>query len=587
MRFTRPCIRPALCAAALLVSLFASQAIFAQPSEVDYPLPPGLISAELIPSSAIDKVTLPPLDVPKLLEQDRAAGMKDQPLRFAVPQPVYRGLGQGGSWESLADGRLIWRVAIEAGDAVGVAPVFDRFYLPPGAELHLYSADGSQRVRPFTSADNRPNRELWAPLVTGERVVIELVLPPGTRHEAELHLSQVGQAYRDLWGRSDKRFDKSGACNIDVACDLGQQWSDEVRGIAQLQIGFSLCSGFLVNNTAENDRLLLMTANHCGLTSGNDQNVLAYWNYQNSTCRTPGSGASGGFGDGVLDQFTTGTTLLASDSRSDFTVAELLQSPEGFGAYLLGWDARKIAPTSVVTIHHPQGEEKRISRENDATLFDIYPAPGVPADTDSHIQVPDWDEGTTEGGSSGSPLLDESSRRVVGQLHGGLAACGNDLPDWYGAMWRSFELGLAGILDPSSSGALVLDGKEFGDGGGGGGPTCVDNATTLCLNRGRFEVKVTWRNFVDEIGDGQSVDSRTDDSGLFWFFGAKNWEVLVKVLDACDLADRYWVFFAATTNVEYTLTVTDTSTGESKTYFNPLGNLAQSVTDTDAFATCP
>ena len=63
--------------------------------------------------------------------------------------------------------------------------------------------------------------------------------------------------------------------------------------------------------------------------------------------------------------------------------------------------------------------------------------------------------------------------------------------------------------------------------------------------------------------------------------------MLVKVLNACGLNQHYWVFSAATTNVEYTLTVTDTQTGDKKTYFNPLGTAAPAVTDTSAFATCP
>ena len=582
----RSFFRPAHIALAALLLFLAAGTSLAQPTKPDYPLPPGLSGAKLSALSAVDTVSLPPLDILKLLKEDLSVEMKDQPLRFAVPQPVFRGLGQGGSWDTLPDGREVWRLVIDGGDAVGIAPVFDRFHLPQGAELHLYAADGSQRVRPYTSADNQPHRELWAPMVAGERLAVELVLPQGTRDQAELHLSQVGHAYRDLWGRTAPGFaDKSGACNIDVACSLGQEWADEVRGVAHLQIGFFVCTGFLVNNTAGTDRPLLMTANHCGVTTGNDQNVLAFWNFENSTCRPPGSGASGGNGNGMLDEFTTGMTVLASDSRSDFTLAELLESPEAFGAYLLGWDARRMAPSSVVTIHHPQGDEKRISRENDATVFDTYPSPGVPPDADSHLQVVDWDEGTTEGGSSGSPLFDEATRRVVGQLHGGLAACGNDLPDWYGAMWRSFELGLKDILDPLGTGLQVLDGREFGEGGGG----CTNDATTLCLNKGRFQVKVDWRDSEDRTGPGRRVvGARTDDSGLFWFFGDQNWEVLIKVLDACDDPyNRFWVFFAATTNVEYTLTVTDTQTLESKTYFNPLGNLAQAVTDTDAFATCP
>ena len=62
---------------------------------------------------------------------------------------------------------------------------------------------------------------------------------------------------------------------------------------------------------------------------------------------------------------------------------------------------------------------------------------------------------------------------------------------------------------------------------------------------------------------------------------------MVKILDGCGFNDHFWVFAAATTNVEYTLSVTDTQTGITKQYFNPLGTAAAAITDTGAFATCP
>ncbi|HVS65469.1 MAG TPA: hypothetical protein VMT85_18420 [Thermoanaerobaculia bacterium] len=46
------------------------------------------------------------------------------------------------------------------------------------------------------------------------------------------------------------------------------------------------------------------------------------------------------------------------------------------------------------------------------------------------------------------------------------------------------------------------------------------------------------------------------------------------------------MFSAATSNVEYTLTITDTRTGGTREYFNPLGRQAPAITDTGAFATC-
>jgi len=123
----------------------------------------------------------------------------------------------------------------------------------------------------------------------------------------------------------------------------------------------------------------------------------------------------------------------------------------------------------------------------------------------------------------------------------------------------------------------------------GGAPgVCTPSATNLCLLDDRFEVRVTWRNFENVTGQAMVVPFGSADSGLFYFFDADNWEMLVKMVDACNSPfNSFWVFAAATTNVQYTLRVTDTERGLVKTYSNPLGNAAPAITDTSAFATCP
>ena len=118
-------------------------------------------------------------------------------------------------------------------------------------------------------------------------------------------------------------------------------------------------------------------------------------------------------------------------------------------------------------------------------------------------------------------------------------------------------------------------------------PGCVPSPTALCLQERRFRLEIEWRDFNGATGPGRVVPAGTGDSGLFWFFAADNWEVLVKVLDGCRINGRFWVFAAATTNVGYTLRVTDTLASESRAYVNTLGVAAPAITDTGAFATCP
>ena len=128
--------------------------------------------------------------------------------------------------------------------------------------------------------------------------------------------------------------------------------------------------------------------------------------------------------------------------------------------------------------------------------------------------------------------------------------------------------------------SILDDDGEVGD--------CVEDATTLCLRSDRrFRVQLQWRTAGGQIGPGRVVPFGPDDSGLFSFFDPSNAEVLVKVLDGCSANDHFWVFAAAATDVEYTMTVTDTQTNISSTYTNELGAPAPAITDTSAFATCP
>lgn len=105
--------------------------------------------------------------------------------------------------------------------------------------------------------------------------------------------------------------------------------------------------------------------------------------------------------------------------------------------------------------------------------------------------------------------------------------------------------------------------------------------------KGRFRISATWRDFQGHTGSGTFVPLGSDETGILWFFSPSNFELMIKVLNGCGLNNRYWVFFAALTNVEFHVTVLDTWTGVSKTYDNALGVSAAAQTDSNAFMTCP
>jgi hypothetical protein len=116
-------------------------------------------------------------------------------------------------------------------------------------------------------------------------------------------------------------------------------------------------------------------------------------------------------------------------------------------------------------------------------------------------------------------------------------------------------------------------GGEEGEGGG--------DAGGLCLHDGRFRVEVEWKLPGGVSGEGRALPLG-GDSGAFWFFGPENLELLVKVLDGRKVNGRFWVFFGALSDVEYTVEVTDAATGATRSYVNPRGTMA-SRADTAAF----
>jgi hypothetical protein len=115
---------------------------------------------------------------------------------------------------------------------------------------------------------------------------------------------------------------------------------------------------------------------------------------------------------------------------------------------------------------------------------------------------------------------------------------------------------------------------------------CAQTSTTMCLNDARFAVSAAWATNDGKSGQGTAI-RLTSDTGFFTFFSATNVEAVVKVLNACTLNARYWVFAGGLTNVNVVLTVRDTKTGTVRTYTNPINTPYQPLQDTNAFATCP
>jgi hypothetical protein len=424
------------------------------------------------------------LDLETLAEEDRLNDELGLPPRFAVPEPVALSTEKSGTWEVLGNGDRLWRLRILARDGATTLNLgFSRFQLPKSARLLLYAADGSEIVpRAFTADDNEEHGQLWTPVIRATDLMVELTVSGKEVGEVDLTVGSINQGYRGF-GVPGAYAARSGSCNLDVEClDAADAWRSTMRSVGVISTGGStFCTGSLVNDTANDRKMYFVTANHCGITSGNAASLVVYWNYQNSFCRTPGSAASGAAGDGTLTQFHTGSFFRASNTPSDFTLVELDDPAVGaYNHHWAGWnratgDFTCTAGAPCATIHHPSTDEKRITYVTVNTATTSYNSTTSPGDG-THIWAkwatdppgPFTTPGVTEPGSSGSPIYD-ANRRFIGQLHGGPSACGatgNNLSDYYGRFSVSWTGGgtnstrASNWLDAAATGATATNGID-------------------------------------------------------------------------------------------------------------------------------
>ncbi len=448
-------------AGALLGLLF-----FVNPGVAAEPLQQAPTLAFKLPGVTVgSSLVLEALDQAKVARVS-AAELKGQPTRYAISHAVSvkSGSSQHGEWRDLGGGLRLWRLRIDAPGALSIDVAFKNFQLPDGAALYLTDSTGRFVRGPYTAADNPRSGEFWTPFVPGDVAFVELLVPAHQHKALKLELFSVNQAFRDIF-TGDSFFAKSGSCNVDSVCPQGDGHREQIRAVARISIGGGLCTGQLINNTGNDGKRYFITANHCIDSQSEANSVVAYWNYENPTCRAAGSAASGTpipvAGNSVAQ--TGGATLRATYQPADTTLIELNTSiPASVTPFWDGWDRSETAKTSAAVIHHPQGDEKRISFENNPLSLSDVVISGVPGSR--HWRVADWDVGTTEQGSSGSGLL-SPEKRVIGVLSGGAAACGNNDEDYFGRLSTAWNGGgtaasrVRDWLDPNSSGATTLDGR--------------------------------------------------------------------------------------------------------------------------------
>jgi len=367
------------------------------------------------------------------------------PLKFAVPHEVSIDACNAG--EMTGD---MWALNIESPGAKSLNFGFRKLKIPAGGKMRIKSAADDSETAEIEVRDNKnASEEYWTRIIPSDSVNISIELPGGVRPSCgKIELTSINVGFTGF-GTS-----RSGNCNVDVVCPERAGWEKEIKSVAGYSFGGSIfCTGAMINNFREDRTPYFLTANHCGVRANDAGSVVTYWNFETTTC--------GGPRDGSLGQaLTGGATLIVSNGQTDVTLLRLNQEPPSeYRVAYAGWEATPEEYTLPgVAIHQPSGDEKAISFETDPMASASYLGNNInPSGT--HVRVRDWDLGTTEPGSSGSPLFN-GNNRIIGQLHGGSAACGNNKADWFGRFSLSWS--------SNALFRLALDPDDVLDGGVGG-----------------------------------------------------------------------------------------------------------------------
>jgi hypothetical protein len=335
--------------------------------------------------------------------------------------------------------------------------------------LYVYNPSKDFILGKFT-ASHLYNGELGTELVPGEMTIVEYFVPKGSSI-GNINICTVTHGYRTPDEFLLKAFGGSGACNVNVNCPEGAAWTQQRNSVVMLVSGSNgFCTGALINNTLNDGKPYVLTANHC---YSNPATWIFRFQWESTSCINPSTSPT--------FQSLSGAVLRAQGTPSDFCLVEITGGlvngtvPAAYTPYFSGWDNTETISPSAVCIHHPSGDIKKIAIENNALISTNFG--GSPSN--SHWGVLSWDLGVTEPGSSGSPLFNQN-RRIIGQLHGGASACGASvLSDEYGKVsvsWNPAGSTTSGQLkhwlDPNNTNASFIDGYD------------PSNAPTITLDAG-------------------------------------------------------------------------------------------------------
>jgi len=416
--------------------------------------------------SQVTNVVLPLF---QLVKKSEISDLNDENNRlkhakYAYKYDVSYGIKNSGIWDDLDDGRRVWRFSVSSEGAYSLGLEFSKFNIPEGGQVFVYNYSSDRFLGAFTNKNNKKSGRFSIAPLKGDQLIIQYIEPENVEFLAEIEISGVLHDYKNIFNLLDGDVSStkaSGSCNVDINCAEGDEWQIEKKSVCHISYvqngsGY-VASGVLLNNTNQDAKPYLLTAFHVMHEQSVADGALFYFNYENSTCNA---------NDASRTQSISGATLLSTTSKLDFSLLELSVSPPAaYNPYYAGWDRSGRVPAYTYCIHHPSGDAKKISFDDDSPVTATYSDGRYTFDDNSSWQILDWEIGTTEGGSSGSPLFDEN-HRVIGDLTGGDANCEISVNDYYAkfsSSWANYSNNneqLKYWLDPLNLGVETLDGFD-------------------------------------------------------------------------------------------------------------------------------
>lgn len=355
----------------------------------------------------------------------------DGRLRIGIDKPVGVAFKIGPTvqlGDVASSGVFVFSGRVTAPGATAIRLHFSPFDLPESAELYVYSADG-QAHGPYTGRGPVDDGELWTNSIFGDEVRLQVRVAAEEAADTRLVLRSVGYLGAGMPMATAAFCSANADCVVNAACVTESAVTNARDAVAHMLFpsgGFYyICTGGLIADSDSSSVVpYFLTANHCISRSSEASGLETYFDHE-TTCNNPNCADPYPWPTGTRNPDTLGATIVAGNKTGDFTLLRLSSAPatdDGVVRYL-GWNSTPVANSNGVVLHrisHPKGSPQAYSAQ--AVSTSAVTCQSLPRG--SFIYSRDT-IGATEGGSSGSPVLNGSGQ-IVGQLYG---ACGFNLDD--------------------------------------------------------------------------------------------------------------------------------------------------------------